>query len=770
MSYTMIGAISHVIGVYFTKLTGLTDILLVSIIGICISVIAGIIHKRVNIALIIAMFMLSVGGISYSIASNNRLYETFPDKYVTVTGTIISSPTKSSGEYCNKYILKPQSVSYLGSAVKTHQRLYVRTRVPYNYGDIIEVSGFLTELTGGDNEYDFDYSYSFKSKGIYNQISAMETRKIGEINPYNPKYWIGGIKNFIHQTIFHNYGGEIAAVYNAILLGDKSYFSDSYTVKLLKTGVWQALYSPYIHIILLTLLAGLFHTSKKKNRVLLALLLVYAIFNSGSPNLLKASLLIASVIAYRQFFGYSDKMQQLSLLVLVLTIINPMICYHRGFILSVASTIVLFVFYPAVYELLLQGFRKIHIQSGKPASVLSIAIVLCLFTLPLTAYLFNGTATYSTLIASMLVPVIFLIILLSLVYIPILNLLPSGGFLEPVMDKLLRAVEKLPSRIENIPGHYIEARTPTILQIITAYLIFWLIIQLIKKRKRDEIFKAVSAVALSFLLCACFFGQHPGLEIYFVNVGQGDSAILNTSLGETVLIDGGGAAEYDDSDYNVGNEVLMPYMLSHGFSTVDYAIVTHFHKDHAQGIISAIENLKVKNLVMPDTLAGGEYRLFLEILARKKGVNIIYAQKDGMISLKSGLTIRFLAPDSSQLQSKEPNDTTIVAQVDYYGFCGLFTGDSTDTADSSYPKYIDLLKVAHHGSSSSSSESDINYLCPKYAVISVGKNNSYGLPDDTVLDNLENVNAKILRTDVCGDIRFKINKNGIISYKTLREE
>jgi len=272
------------------------------------------------------------------------------------------------------------------------------------------------------------------------------------------------------------------------------------------------------------------------------------------------------------------------------------------------------------------------------------------------------------------------------------------------------------------------------------------------------------------MLCSCFFSQSPGLEIYFVNVGQGDAAILHTSVGETILMDGGGASDYQDSNYNVGDKVLVPYMISHGFTDIDYAIVTHFHKDHAEGIISAVNNLTVKNIVMPDSNPQNEYRAILETLAKEKNINIIYAQKDGMISFKSGLKLQFLAPDNIQRLSNEPNDTSIVTQVNYYQFCGLFTGDTTDTADEGYPRYIDLLKVAHHGSDTASSESDINHLCPKYAVISVGKNNSYDLPAEAVLETLENVKANILRTDIMGDIRFKIHKNGKITYKTLRME
>lgn len=762
MSYTMISAIFHILGIFLAGYTDLSGVIIFSIIGIIVA----LTRKRANITLALAFFMFTLGTVSYNVAAENRLYNAYPDKYVTITGTITSVPTVSSGEYKFKYILDADELSYLDKSEKINELLYIRTKSFYQYGDVVTLSGFLTELRGGDNQYDTDYSRSFKSKGIYNQITAYEITKADYSNSLSPRYFLGNLKSRIFDTIYSRYAGDTAALYNAILLGDKSHLSDNFTTKLLRTGLWQALYSPYIHITLLCLIVGIFQTSTKKNRALLVLLLLYALFNTGNPNILKASLLIASVLICQLVLGYSNKMQQLAALVLAMTIINPMLCYNRGFILSVASTIILYVFYPAVSGAL---YKK-RIRRNKVLSVISIFITLTLFSFPLSAYLFNGISIYSTIITTLLIPVILLILLSSTVHIPVLYMSASFPALDKFVTHLLEFIRKLPEYIEKIPFHYISSRTPTILEIVTAYFILWLIAQLISGRKRDDIFKAVSAITLSLMFSCTLFSQHPGLEVYFVNVGQGDAAILHTSKNETILIDGGGAAEYTKSDYNVGDRILVPYLVSHGLTNIDYAIVTHFHKDHVEGIISAVKNLRVKNIVMPYSTPDSDYRAELEHLAKKKNIDIIYAEKDGMISLKSGLTLNILSPDSMQKQSDEPNDTAIVIEAKYYEFSGLFTSDSTDIIDSSYPQNIDLLKVAHHGSDSGSSKSDIDYLRPKYAVISVGKDNSYALPDDIVLNNLENVGARILRTDILGDIRFKIQKNGKISYKSLRKE
>lgn len=765
MSYTMISAIFHILGILLSKNIGLYNVALFSICGIVIA----LARKRANLMLALAFFMFMTGGLSYHRASHNSVYTSFPDKYVTITGTIISQPMLSDGEYKYKYILEPLEVSYLDKTEKADKLLHVRSKEPYQYGDIVKFSGFLSEIATGDNQYSFDYSFPAKSKGIYNQVTAFEISKVGTISTHNPKYWLGRLKNSVFNTINTRYQGDTAALYTAILLGDKSHLSYDFTTRLIKTGVWQSIYSPYIHITLFTLIAGLFWIGSKRSRALLILLIIYALFNLGNPNILKASGLMIFIIAYRAIFGYSNKMQQLSALVLAMTLINPMLCYSRGFVLSVTSTVLLFVFYPAAFNLISRLLFRGNLKWKKLISVISVAVTLPITTFPMACYLFGGMAIYSTIITTFLIPVILLILLASTVYMPMLFIAGSCNFLENIITRLLAFVQNLPEYIKKIPFHYISSRTPTVLEIITAYLILWLVAQLISHRKRDDIFKAVSVTALSFMLAITISSQNAGLEVYFVNVGQGDSSVLHTS-NETILIDGGGAAEYSGSDYNVGDRVLVPYLISHGLADIDYAIVTHFHKDHAEGIVSAVKNLYVKNIVMPDSDTTNPYRLELEKLAKDKNINIIYAKKDGMIALKSGLRLNFLAPDSIQNQSSDPNDTSIVIEAKYHNFVGLFTSDSTDTVDDSYPEYIDLLKVAHHGSDSASSRNDINQLCPKYAVISVGEDNPYALPDETVLENLENVGAQILRTDILGDIRFKIRKNGEITYKSLRKE
>ena len=126
--------------------------------------------------------------------------------------------------------------------------------------------------------------------------------------------------------------------------------------------------------------------------------------------------------------------------------------------------------------------------------------------------------------------------------------------------------------------------------------------------------------------------------------------------------------------------------------------------------------------------------------------------------------MEFLAPEEGMMKSNDLNTTSIVLHVKYGEFDALFTGASPDNRISEYPKNVELLKVPHHGSKTSSSAEYVSWINPLFAVISVGKNNTYGLPKEEVLNRYRETGSQILRTDELGDIRFTVDKKNNIKY------
>ena len=162
-----------------------------------------------------------------------------------------------------------------------------------------------------------------------------------------------------------------------------------------------------------------------------------------------------------------------------------------------------------------------------------------------------------------------------------------------------------------------------------------------------------------------------------------------------------------------------------------------YKRQHVQGIIAAMENIKVRNLFLPDNMEGSEWRAALENTARENGTTVHYISQETLLTYSNGMTIRIIPPSNKTGLSDDENDTSYVYYVEYNGFSATFTGDMSAFAeknliDDGKAGKTDLLKVAHHGSNTATCEEWVEKLTPEYAVISVGENNPYNLPNDDV--------------------------------------
>ena len=248
---------------------------------------------------------------------------------------------------------------------------------------------------------------------------------------------------------------------------------------------------------------------------------------------------------------------------------------------------------------------------------------------------------------------------------------------------------------------------------------------------------------------------------------QGDSCLILTSLNTSILIDGGGSETYD-----VGENILLPYLLSRRITKIDYILCSHFDTDHCGGIKTILENIKVKNLIISKQKEN--YENFNEIMqiAKKKHVNIIIVKAKDRIAFDKTAYIDVLYP-TKNLAHSDINNNSIVAKFISKGISILFTGDIEKEAEENilniYTKKelkADILKVAHHGSKTSSSYEFLNAVSPKIALIGVGENNTFNHPSDITIKNLKELNAKIYRTDKNGEIEITVKNKNDIKIKT----
>ena len=236
------------------------------------------------------------------------------------------------------------------------------------------------------------------------------------------------------------------------------------------------------------------------------------------------------------------------------------------------------------------------------------------------------------------------------------------------------------------------------------------------------------------------------MAVHFIDVGQGDSILISMPTGENMLIDAG------DNDKG---EVVVDYLRSQGVERIDYLVGTHPHADHIGGLDDVIDEFDIGEIYMPRvTHTTKTYMDVLEAIDRK-GLKI-KAARSGLTIPIEGAMAEILAPDSD-LKSDNLNDFSIVIRLTYGQTAFLFQGDAEKrTEDSILSSYDNIkthvIKLGHHGSSTSNTEDYIEAVDPEYAVIMLGTDNKYGHPHKEVISLMEDKGITVYRTDLDGTI------------------
>lgn len=257
----------------------------------------------------------------------------------------------------------------------------------------------------------------------------------------------------------------------------------------------------------------------------------------------------------------------------------------------------------------------------------------------------------------------------------------------------------------------------------------------------------ISFFLLLLLVGFSVAGTSGELIIHYLDLGQADSILLELPNNEIMLIDAGN---------NSDGQKLVNYLREQGIDTIDYLIGTHPHADHIGGLDDVIENFVIGRIYMPEVIHTTKTFEDVLLAVQRKGKKITPARTEVSIIDDPVLQIYFLSPISNNY--KDLNHYSAVVKVDFLDKSFLFTGDAEKiNEEEMIEKYgsslkSHVLKVGHHGSNTSTSEEFIEKVVPDYAVISVGKDNSYGHPSALVIQRLQNHGVKIYRTDLQGTI------------------
>lgn len=556
---------------------------------------------------------------------------------------------------------------------------------------------------------------------------------------------------------------EHVGILEGMIIGDTSYVSDEVKNNFRDSGISHLLAvsgSNVAYILILCKFAFEKIFGRNVSNFLTILFIVlFSMLSGMSASVVRAAIMAIVIILSEFLIQKPNTYASISFSALLILLYNPITIYDVGFVLSFSGTIGIVIFNKKISELL---ESKIKIDKdkiiGKIIAVfietLSVTLSAQIAVTPITLYYFNTFSCVSILANLIIVPATGSITIVGIImYVTSLVCVPIAKVISYFIYSIISFVIFAASLFAQIPGSSILLPTPSIIIILMYYIIVYNLF-FAKNMKVYVILLATISV-----LIIMKFIPNKYINVNMIDVGQGDAVYVETAKGKTVLVDSGGT---EGSDYDIGENILVPYILDRGKVCIDYAFLSHMHEDHIEGIYAVIQKLKLKNLIIGKQETDNELYSKVVELANKYNVNIIEV-KQGDELIIDGVIFDVI---SAKENDKNVNNMSLILRMTYGEVSMLFTGDAEKELEENINVKTNILKVSHHGSKTSSTEEFLKKNMPQVALISVGENNSYGHPNKEVLERLKKINAYIYRTDLNGEIYMRLYKNGKIRINT----
>ena len=724
------------------------------------------------------------------------------ETYVTVEGTVRS---KSVEERVTLELTDCVLIGYYGEENQSAGDCRVvidaegKEWLPESFvGNKIRVFGKFSLFQPASNLGQFDAYEYYTGQGLFADVSALRITVL-EDKPSRIGHGMFILKQRLRESIVSLYPEKKAGVLTAMILGDKDLLLEEVETLYRQSGISHILAISGLHISMLCM--GVFHALRRLTLppkvatvVSVAFLTFYVIFTGAGTSSLRAGIMCVILLGAGWFRRSYDLLSSVSLTAICVTALRPSELASAGFLLSFGAVLGVALAQEAEYMI-------IQANEGKRpwwCIFLFGGMIQCVTT-PISLWFFYELSPYS--------------ILLNLVVIPLVSLILGGGIVSVVFGMFLPTVAKLPvggtylllefyewlcKMTQKLPFSYVLLGRPKVWQIVIYYGVFFVALLLFfrkasaycrEEKKAQDLPRKIGGNGIGVLLLGtvCAFGilclpDKWNTELLFLDVSQGDGALITTAEGTVILSDCG------SSDISkIGEYRLCPALKQNGICLVDMAVVSHLDNDHTSGIKELLEAMPVyqgdvvfwsgycgavgiKELVLPKVSEKSEAYVELENLAFSKQVPVRYMQAGEMLYQEEELLIECIYPWNAK---ESENDTSLVLLLQTPKLLAWLMGDAGIVPEAELMGRLAavnmealrkgkkvLLKVGHHGSKTSSGEAFVEFVQPDFAVISCGYRNTYGHPHKEVVERLMRTDSIVLRTDLQGAIVVEFERFG----------
>lgn len=655
-------------------------------------------------------------------------------KFLTFKTKPLSNKNEFIGEILDVKIKNEKITIKLNTDEKILINYYIKKNENYSnlkIGSIIKVEGKLDYPKKNTNFNLFNYKNYLLSEKIYFVLTANKITYIKDTDNIFFKaknLLINYINNFKTKDYLYTF-----------ILGNTSLLEQDTKESFQNNGISHLFAVSGMHITLISTLLMYLLKKITKNHdisyiITIFILLFYTFITNFSSSILRAFLLFLLIYINKKFKFNLKTIEIIMLILLILLMYNPFYIYSIGFKFTFIISIILILF-----------SKKINNFKNYFSKLLMTSLISFFVSLPIVINNFFEINLISPLLNLIFVPFISIIIfpfsLISLIF----------PFLDNIFYIIVKFMENISIYINNTLSINIIIGKMNLIMIVIYYLLTLICLNKVLVKKYIYVLPIITLILIYSNIN--YFNKN--LIVTMLDVGQGDSLMIAFPNNKSnILIDTGGIVNFTKTNYEISTSTIIPYLKSIGIKKINYLVLTHGDFDHMGEAINFVNNFKVDKVILNCGSYNDLEKDLIKVLDKKK--------------IEYYSCIKELNIDNNKLyflNTKEydnENDNSNVIYTELYGYKFMFMGDAgvgkeKDILNKYNLSNIDVLKVGHHGSKTSSSKSFINETNPKYSIISVGKNNRYGHPNKEVLNNLEN--SKIYRTDQVGSIMFKIKNN-----------